>query len=82
MTRCGVRFIRAHNRKEVPTVVAADDSGHRTIPRGWASCNQIVRQAGLGRNTDDDIRADVEDASATTFSTDAGKVIDVMLLVA
>jgi hypothetical protein len=67
--------------KEVPTVVAAGDSGRNHARKLGIQKDQIVQELGWDEDTDDDIRADVEDVSgAELLDEDSDEVVDVVLL--
>jgi len=67
--------------KEVATVVAAGDSGLTYAKRLGIHHDQIVQELGWDDDTNDDIRADVEDACGSELlDEDADEVIDVVLL--
>jgi hypothetical protein len=62
-------------------VVAAGDSGLNYAQRLGIHHDQIVQELGWDEDTDDDIRADVEDASGgDLLDEDADEVIDVVLM--
>jgi hypothetical protein len=67
--------------KEVPTVVTAGDSGRSFAQRLGIHQDQIVQELGWDDDTNDDIRADVEDACGSELlDEEADEVIDVVLL--
>jgi len=67
--------------KEVPTVVTGGDSGRSSAQRLGIQHDQIVQELGWDEDSDDDLRADVEDACGTELlDEDADEVIDVVLL--
>jgi hypothetical protein len=67
--------------KEVATVVAAGDSGPSYAKRLGIHHDQIVQELGWDDDTDDDIRADVEEVCGSDLlDEDADEVIDVVLL--
>ena len=62
-------------------MVAAGDSGLNYAQRLGIHQDQIVQEMGWDEDTDDDIRADVEDACGSELlDEDADDVIDVVLL--
>lgn len=62
-------------------MVAAGDSGLNYAQRLGIHHDQIVQELGWDDDTDDDIRADVEDACGSDLlDEDADEVIDVVLL--
>lgn len=62
-------------------MVAAGDSGLNYAQRLGIHHDQIVQEMGWDEDTDDDIRADVEDACGSELlDEDADDVIDVVLL--
>jgi len=62
-------------------VVAAGDSGLNYAQRLGIHHDQIVQELGWDEDTNDDIRADVEDACGSELlDEDADEVIDVVLL--
>jgi hypothetical protein len=66
--------------KEGRTVVAADDAPSYARKLGIQQ-GQVVQEWGWDEDTDDDIRADVEDASGgELLDEDTDEVIDVVLL--
>jgi hypothetical protein len=66
--------------KEGRTVVAADDASSYARKLGIQQ-GQVVQEWGWDEDTDDDIRADVEDASGgELLDEDTDEVIDVVLL--
>jgi hypothetical protein len=66
--------------KEVPTVVAADDAPNYARRLGIQN-GQVVQELGWDEDTDDDARADVEEACGSELlDEDADEVIDVVLL--
>src|ERR1043165_7989648 len=66
--------------EEDPTVVAADDAPNFARSLGIEK-GQVVQELGWDEDTDDDIRADIEDASGgELLDEDADEVIDVVLL--
>jgi hypothetical protein len=67
--------------KEVSTVVAAGDSERNYAQWLGIQSDQVVQELGWDEDTDDDIRADVEEASGSDLlDEDADEVIDVVLL--
>jgi hypothetical protein len=63
-----------------PTVVAADDAPNYARRLGIEK-DQVVQELGWDEDTDDDIRADVEDAcGGELLYEDADEVVDVVLL--
>jgi hypothetical protein len=67
--------------KEDPTLVAAGGSERNFAHRLGIHHDQIVQELGWDEDTDDDIRADVEDASGSELlDEDADEVIDVVLM--
>jgi len=67
--------------KEVATVVAAGDSGLSYAKRLGIHHDQIVQELGWDDDTNDDIRADIEDACGSELlDEEADEVIDVVLL--
>jgi hypothetical protein len=67
--------------EEVATVVAAGDSGLSYAKRLGIHHDQIVQELGWDDDTNDDIRADVEDACGSELlDEEADEVIDVVLL--
>ncbi|MFZ4374062.1 MAG: DUF3052 domain-containing protein [Mycobacterium sp.] len=67
--------------KEVPTVVTGGDSGRSSAQRLGIQHDQIVQELGWDEDSDDELRADVEDACGTELlDEDADEVIDVVLL--
>jgi hypothetical protein len=69
-----------HDR-EVATVVAAGDSGRNWAQRLGIHHDQIVQELGWDEDTDDDIRAEIEDACGSDLlDEDADEVVDVVLL--
>ncbi len=68
-------------RRESPTVVAADDSGRNYAQRLGIHQDQIVQELGWDEDSDDDIRADIEEACGNDLlDEDADEVVDVVLL--
>jgi hypothetical protein len=66
--------------KEVPTVVAEGGPPNYAQKLGIEK-GQVVQELGWDEDTDDDIRADVEDASGgELLDEDADEVVDVVLL--
>src|SRR6516165_5807071 len=66
--------------REVPTVVAAGDAPNYAQRLGIEK-DQVVQELGWDEDTDDDIRADVEEAcGGELVDEDADEVIDVVLL--
>jgi hypothetical protein len=62
-------------------VVAADDSGRNWAQRLGINHDQIVQELGWDDDSDDDIRAEVEDACGSDLlDEDADEVVDVVLL--
>jgi hypothetical protein len=62
-------------------VVAADDSGRNWAQRLGIHHDQIVQELGWDDDSDDDIRAEVEDACGSDLlDEDADEVVDVVLL--
>ena len=62
-------------------MVTAGDSGPNYAQRLGIHKDQVVQELGWDEDTDDDIRADVEDASgAELLDEDADEVVDVVLL--
>lgn len=62
-------------------MVAADDSGRNWAQRLGIHHDQIVQELGWDDDTDDDIRAEVEDACGSDLlDEDADEVVDVVLL--
>jgi hypothetical protein len=67
--------------KEVPTVVAAGDSGRSFAQRLGIDHDQVVQELGWDEDSDDDLRADVEEVCGSELlDEDADEVIDVVLL--
>ena len=67
--------------REVPTVVTAGDSGRGFAQRLGINHDQIVQELGWDEDSDDDLRADVEEACGSELlDEDADEVIDVVLL--
>jgi hypothetical protein len=67
--------------KEVPTVVTGGDSGRSSAQRLGIQHDQIVQELGWDEDSDDDLRADVEEACGSELlDEDADEVIDVVLL--
>ena len=67
--------------KEVATLATAGDSGLTYAKRLGVHHDQIVQELGWDDDTDDDIRADVEDACGSEIlDEEADEVIDVVLL--
>src|ERR1700752_1067792 len=66
--------------EEVPKVVAAGDAPNYARRRGIEK-DQVVQELGWDEDTDDDIRADVEEAcGGELLDEDADEVIDVVFL--
>lgn len=62
-------------------MVAAGDSGRNYAQRLGIHHDQIVQELGWDEDTDDDIRADVEDGCGSDLlDEDADEVIDVVLM--
>jgi len=62
-------------------VVAASESGRNYAQRLGINHGQLVQELGWDEDSDDDIRADVEEASGSELlDEDADDVIDVVLL--
>ena len=62
-------------------MVAADDSERNYAQRLGIRTDQVVQELGWDEDTNDDIRADVEDAcGGDLLDEDADEVIDVVLL--
>ena len=62
-------------------MVAAGDSGPNYAQRLGIDPDQVVQELGWDEDTDDDIRADVEEACGSEMlDEDADEVIDVVLL--
>ncbi len=62
-------------------MVAAGDTGRNYAQRLGIEKDQIVQELGWDADTDDDIRADVEEVSGSELlDEDADEVIDVVLL--
>ena len=62
-------------------MVAAGDTGRNYAQRLGIEKDQIVQELGWDSDTDDDIRADVEEVSGSELlDEDADEVIDVVLL--
>ena len=62
-------------------MVAAGDSERNYAQRLGISSDQVVQELGWDSDTDDDIRADVEDSCGSDMlDEDADEVIDVVLL--
>ncbi len=62
-------------------MVAADDSGRNWAQRLGIHHDQIVQELGWDDDSDDDIRAEVEDACGSDLlDEDADEVVDVVLL--
>jgi len=62
-------------------VVAADDSGRRYGQKLGIHPDQIVQELGWDEDTDDDIRADVEEVCGSDLiDEDSDEVVDVVLL--
>jgi len=62
-------------------VVTGGDSGRSSAQRLGIQHDQIVQELGWDEDSDDDLRADVEDACGTELlDEDADEVIDVVLL--
>ncbi|WP_276017196.1 DUF3052 domain-containing protein [Mycolicibacterium murale] len=69
-----------HEQLGGPTVVAADNAANYARSLGIQK-GQVVQELGWDEDTDDDIRADVEDASGgELLDEDADEVIDVVLM--
>jgi hypothetical protein len=67
--------------EEVATVVAASDSEPNYAQRLGIQHGQIVQELGWDDDTNDDIRADVEDAcGGELIDEDADEVVDVVVL--
>jgi hypothetical protein len=67
--------------EEVAEVVAAGDSGLNYAQRLGVQHDQVVQELGWDDDTNDDIRADVEDACGSELlDEDADEVVDVVLL--
>ena len=67
--------------KGVPTVVAAGDSGRSLAQRLGIHQDQVVQELGWDEDSDDDLRADVEEVcGGELLDEDADEVIDVVLL--
>jgi hypothetical protein len=67
--------------KEVPTVVTAGDSGRSFAQRLGIDHDQVVQELGWDEDSDDDLRADVEEVCGSELlDDDADEVIDVVLL--
>jgi hypothetical protein len=67
--------------KEVPTVVTAGDSGRSFAQRLGIHQDQVVQELGWDEDSDDDLRADVEEVCGSELlDDDADEVIDVVLL--
>ena len=78
------RTFGAHGAPELaeggPTVVAADDAPNYARRLGIQK-DQVVQELGWDEDVDDDIRADIEEASGgELLDEDADEVIDVVLL--
>jgi hypothetical protein len=79
-TKIGITTSRYHD-KEVATVVAAGDSGRSYAQRLGIHHDQIVQELGWDDDTDDEIRADIEEACGSDLlDEDADEVVDVVLL--
>jgi hypothetical protein len=79
-TKTGITTSRYHD-KEVATVVAAGDSGRSYAQRLGIHHDQIVQELGWDDDTDDEIRADIEEACGSDLlDEDADEVVDVVLL--
>ncbi len=62
-------------------MVAADDSGRNWAQRLGIHHDQVVQELGWDDDSDDDIRAEVEDACGSDLlDEDADEVVDVVLL--
>lgn len=62
-------------------MVAADDSGRNYAQRLGIHQDQIVQELGWDQDSDDDIRADVEEACGSELlDEDSDEVVDVVLL--
>jgi len=67
--------------EEVATVVAAGDSGPNYARRLGIQHGQVVQELGWDDDTNDDIRADMEDACGSELvDEDADEVVDVVVL--
>jgi len=67
--------------KEVPTVVTGGDGERGSAQRLGIQHDQIVQELGWDEDSDDDLRADVEEACGSELlDEDADEVIDVVLL--
>jgi hypothetical protein len=81
--RSGMRRYSGQGRqatKEVPTVVAAGDAPNYARKLGIEK-GQVVQELGWDEDTDDDIRADIEDAcGGELLDEGADDVVDVVLL--
>ncbi|MBJ7399108.1 DUF3052 domain-containing protein [Mycolicibacterium sp.] len=67
--------------KEVPTVVTGGDSERSSAQRLGIQHDQIIQELGWDEDSDDDLRADVEEACGSELlDEDADEVIDVVLL--
>jgi hypothetical protein len=67
--------------KEVATVVAEGDSGRSYAQRLGIHHDQIVQELGWDEDTDDDIRADIEEVCGSDLlDEDADEVVDVVML--
>jgi hypothetical protein len=67
--------------KEVPTVVTGGDGERGSGQRLGIQHDQIVQELGWDEDSDDDLRADVEEACGSELlDEDADEVIDVVLL--
>jgi hypothetical protein len=71
------RYVSAGDEEE--KVVAADSPSY--AQKLGIQANQLVQELGWDEDTDDDIRADIEDASGgELLDEDAEEVVDVVLL--
>ena len=67
--------------REVPKVVAAGDSGRNYAQRLGIHQDQVVQELGWDTDSDDDIRAEVEESCGSELlDEDADEVIDVVLI--
>lgn len=67
--------------KEVPTVVTGGDSERSSAQRLGIQHDQIIQELGWDEDSDDDLRADVEEVCGSELlDEDADEVIDVVLL--
>lgn len=67
--------------REVPKVVAAGDSGRNYAQRLGIHQDQVVQELGWDTDSDDDIRAEVEESCGNELlDEDADEVIDVVLI--